>query len=133
MQVDHILPWSRFGDNSFREQDAVHGEGKPAKRGRTPFEWFQAEKTPAEWDGFRAAGRGLQGDEAGGRSGGFYLRRNAKEVEEKFKARNLGDTRYATRVLLGMLARFIPDDGTRHVLARPGGLTAKLRRAWGLE
>ena len=60
------------------------------------------------------------------------MRRNAAEVEERFRARNLGDTRYATRILLDLLARLYPADGVRHVLAQPG-LTAKLRRAWGLE
>ena len=69
----------------------------------------------------------------GRKKGGFYLRKNAKEVEETFRNRNLGDTRYATRLLLDMLARLYPKDGKLHVLARPGQLTAKLRRAWGLE
>ncbi len=32
-----------------------------------------------------------------------------------------------------MLARVYPKDGKLHVLARPGQLTAKLRRAWGLD
>ena len=45
----------------------------------------------------------------------------------------MGDTRYATRLLLDMLARLYPKDDQRHVLARPGQLTAKLRRAWGLD
>jgi CRISPR-associated endonuclease Csn1 len=64
---------------------------------------------------------------------GFYLRRNAAEVEERFRNRNLGDTRYATRILLDVLARTYPADGRRHVLARPGALTDKLRRGWGLQ
>jgi CRISPR-associated endonuclease Csn1 len=54
-------------------------------------------------------------------------------VEERFRNRNLGDTRYATRLLLDLLARMYPADGKLHVLARPGQLTAKLRRAWGLD
>jgi CRISPR-associated endonuclease Csn1 len=66
----------------------------------------------------------------GRKKGAFYLRRNAAEVEETFRNRNLGDTRYATRVLLGLLKRKYPDAA---ILARPGSLTAKLRRAWGLE
>jgi CRISPR-associated endonuclease Csn1 len=36
-------------------------------------------------------------------------------------------------VALDLLARLYPSDCTRHVLARPGQLTAKLRRAWGLD
>jgi CRISPR-associated endonuclease Csn1 len=130
VQVDHILPWSRFGDDSFVNKTLCLTRANHAKKGRTPFEWFEAEGL--DWALF--AGRVEACKEMKGRKkGGFYLRKNATEVEETFRNRNLGDTRYATRLLLDMLARLYPKDGTRHVLARPGQLTAKLRRAWGLD
>jgi CRISPR-associated endonuclease Csn1 len=143
VQVDHILPWSRFGDDSFVNKTLCLTRANHAKKGRTPFEWFEAEGL--DWALF--AGRVEACKEMKGRKrGGFYLRKNAKEVEETFRNRNLGDTRYATRLLLDMLARrYYPQDikdtadtkgakdRGRHVLARPGQLTAKLRRAWGLD
>jgi CRISPR-associated endonuclease Csn1 len=130
VQVDHILPWSRFGDDSFMNKTLCFTHANQAKRGRTPFEWFDAEGL--DWPLF--AERVERCKEMKGRKkGGFYLRKNAAEVEERFRNRNLGDTRYATRLLLDMLARMYPKDGKRHVLARPGALTAKLRRAWGVE
>jgi CRISPR-associated endonuclease Csn1 len=130
VQVDHILPWSRFGDDSFVNKTLCLARANQAKKGRTPFEWFEAEGL--DWALF--AGRVEACKEMKGRKkGGFYLRKNAKEVEETFRNRNLGDTRYATRLLLAMLARLYPKDDNRHVLARPGQLTAKLRRAWGLD
>ena len=130
VQVDHILPWSRFGDDSFANKTLCLARANQEKKGRTPFEWFEAEGK--DWALF--AGRVEACKEMKGRKkGGFYLRKNAKEVEETFRNRNLGDTRYATRLLLDLLARLYPKDGTRHVLARPGQLTAKLRRAWGLD
>jgi len=132
VQVDHILPWSRFGDDSFFNKTLCTARANQEKQGRTPFEWFTADRTPAEWDAFAARVEGCKGLR-GRKKRGFYLRQNAAEVEEKFRSRNLGDTRYATRVLAGLLTRLYPADGQRHVLARPGALTAKLRRAWGLE
>ena len=132
VQVDHILPWSRFGDDSFVNKTLCTARANQDKKGRTPFEWFTADRTQAEWDGFAARVESCKGMR-GRKKRGFYLRQNAAEVEEKFRSRNLGDTRYATRVLAGLLARLYPADGQRHVLARPGALTAKLRRAWGLE
>jgi CRISPR-associated endonuclease Csn1 len=101
------------------------------KRNRTPWEWFAAE-TPEAWEAFERRVESCIGMK-GRKKRGFYLRRNAAEVEETFRNRNINDTRYATRVLLGMLARMYPQDGARHVLARPGALTAKLRQGWGLE
>ncbi|MGH7153054.1 MAG: type II CRISPR RNA-guided endonuclease Cas9, partial [Acetobacteraceae bacterium] len=132
VQVDHILPWSRFGDDSFVNKTLCVAHANQAKQGRTPFEWFQAEKNAAEWEKFELRVDGCK-EMRRYKKRGHYLRRNATEVEERFRARNLGDTRYATRVLLGLLARMYPSDESRHVLARPGALTAKLRRAWGLE
>lgn len=132
VQVDHILPWSRFGDDSFVNKTLCMAHANQAKRGRTPFEWFQIEKNEAEWTRFEKRVDGCK-EMRGRKKRGHYLRRNAAEVEERFRARNLGDTRYATRLLLDLLTRMYPADGRRHVLARPGALTAKLRRAWGLE
>jgi CRISPR-associated endonuclease Csn1 len=132
VQVDHILPWSRFGDDSFTNKTLCMAGANAAKRNRTPYEWFTADQTPAD---FAAYERRVESCLAmkGRKKRGFYLRRNAAEVEERFRARNLGDTRYITRLALDLLARLYPDDGKRHVLARPGALTAKLRRGWGLE
>jgi len=130
VQVDHILPWGRFGDDSFLNKTLCLASANQAKRGRTPFEWFEEEGL--DWAAFAARVEGCK-EMKGRKKGSFYLRKNAKEVEEAFRNRNLGDTRYATRLLMGMLARMYPDDGLVHVRARPGQLTAKLRRVWGVE
>jgi CRISPR-associated endonuclease Csn1 len=131
-QVDHILPWSRFGDDSFINKTLCLATANQKKMGRTPFEWFSAERTADAWEAFAARVDGCKAMK-GAKKRGFYLRRNAAEVEERFRNRNLGDTRYATRVLLDLLARTYPHDGAKHVLARPGALTSKLRRGWGLQ
>lgn len=130
VQIDHILPWSRFGDDSFVNKTLCMAKANQDKKNRTPFEWF--EEDGRNWPLFAARVEACK-DMKGRKKGGFYLRRNAKEVEETFRNRNLGDTRYATRLLLTMLARMYPKDGEPHVLARPGQLTSKLRRAWGLQ
>jgi CRISPR-associated endonuclease Csn1 len=130
VQLDHILPWSRFGDDSFLNKTLCMASANQAKKNRTPFEWFQEEGR--DWAGFTARVESCK-EMKGRKKGSFYLRKNAKEVEETFRNRNLGDTRYATRLLLGLLGRMYPKDGQVHVRARPGQLTAKLRRAWGLD
>ena len=130
VQVDHILPWSRFGDDSFINKTLCVARANQAKKNRTPFEWFEADRL--DWPLFASRVEACK-EMKGRKKGGFYLRKNAREVEETFRSRNLGDTRYATRLLLEMLGRLYPEDGKRHVFARPGQLTAKLRRAWGLD
>ncbi len=133
IQVDHILPWSRFGDDSFINKTLCFAGANAEKKGRTPYEWFDAEKSADEWQRFEARVEDCK-TMKGRKKRGHYLRRNAAEVEVRFKERNLGDTRYATRLALDLIARkYYPDRETRHVLARPGALTAKLRHGWGLE
>lgn len=131
VQVDHILPWSRFGDDSFLNKTLCMAGANQKKKGRTPFEWFSAEM-PDRWDAYVACVEGCKSMK-GAKKRGFYLRRNATEVEEKFRNRNLGDTRYATRALMESLKRLYPEDDRVHVRARPGALTSKLRRGWGLQ
>jgi len=73
-----------------------------------------------------------------------YLVMDATECEKQFRKRNLNDTRYALRIILGLLRRTYPDfedgitgDGKlvmrRRVYARPGAVTSALRHVWGVE
>ncbi len=128
VQVDHILPWSRFGDDSFINKTLCFAKANQEKKGRTPFEWLQDDAK--RWAEFVAAVEGNKGMK--GRKKRNYLLRDAQAVEERFRSRNLNDTRYACRILMEHLARLYPDD-KRYVLSRPGALTDRLRRGWGLQ
>ncbi|HMN39044.1 MAG TPA: type II CRISPR RNA-guided endonuclease Cas9 [Hyphomicrobium sp.] len=132
VQVDHILPWSRFGDDSFHNRALCLARENQHKQDRTPFEWFAADKTENEWERFRArieTSKLLRGMKKRN-----YLLQNADEVEERFKTRNLNDTRYATRALMQRLeSKYPAEPGRRRVFARPGTLTGKLRRAWAVN
>jgi CRISPR-associated endonuclease Csn1 len=129
IQVDHILPWSRSGDDSFVNKTLCYASANQDKKGRTPFEWFGGDEQ--RWATFAAR---IESNKAlKGRKKRNYLIKDASVLEEKFRPRNLGDTRYATRLLADALARTYPEDGARHVFARPGPLTDRLRRAWGAQ
>ncbi len=129
VQVDHILPWSRSGDDSFRNKTLCLASANQRKKGRTPFEWFTTDGL--DWDSFVArveTNKAMRGFKKRN-----FLLKELSILEEKFKSRNLNDTRYACRLLIDSLARLYPQDGKRHVLARPGGLTDRLRRGWGVQ
>jgi CRISPR-associated endonuclease Csn1 len=132
VQVDHILPWSRFGDDSFHNKTLCLAGVNQQKRDRTPFEWFRDEKPEEEWECFQAR---IDGSKTlRGMKKRNFLLQNAQEVEEHFKTRNLNDTRYAARALMATLERLYPPEaGKRRLFARPGALTQKLRHAWGLD
>ncbi len=144
VQVDHILPWSRSGDDSFVNKTLCFAKANQDKKGRTPFEWLGSDAE--RWEAFR---RAVESNKAmKGRKKRNYVLRDASVLTEKFRPRNLNDTKYATRLTLDLLAREhypeaerftgiprTPDEArrTRRLFARPGALTDRLRRAWGLQ
>lgn len=137
VQVDHILPWSRFGDDSFHNKTLCTTKANQDKKGRTPFEWFREDRTPVDWDAFVARVQAIPFMKGLKRRN--YLLKNADEVAERFRSRNLNDTRWACRLLAEALRQVLPDvrDGSgelrRRVFVRPGALTDRLRRAWGIQ
>lgn len=137
VQVDHILPWSRFGDDSYNNKTLCLASANQRKKNATPYEWMLAELGAEHWDKFVEVIEGNKG--LRGFKKRNYLLKNAKDAEEKFRSRNLNDTRYACRLLAEAVKLFYPrgerqeKDGNRRVFTRPGQLTAALRQAWGLE
>jgi CRISPR-associated endonuclease Csn1 len=132
VQVDHILPWSRFGDDSFNNKTLCKARANQHKRGRTPFEWFSQDKTDEDWETFVARVAALKALRGFKRRN--YTIKDAASVEEKFRNRNLTDTRWTSRLLAEVLRQLYPEgEGQRRVFTRPGALTDRLRRAWGLQ
>ena len=131
VQVDHILPWSRFGDDSFHNKTLCTASANQQKRGRTPFEWYSTEKSADDWELFLARVRELPTLKGFKRRN--YTMRDAGSAEEKFRTRNLNDTRWACKLLAECLKQLYPASDKRQVFARPGALTDRLRRGWGLQ
>ncbi len=136
-QVDHILPWSRFGDDSYSNKVLCTARANQEKKGQTPFEWIMSSQGEDAWNTFLAR---IEGNTAfRGAKKRNYVLKNAKEAEERFRSRNLNDTRYAARLLAEAVKLFYPEGdrqekgGIRRVFTRPGGLTSALRHAWGVE
>ena len=137
VQVDHILPWSRFGDDSFNNKTLCLAGANQRKRRATPYEWLNDEQGPDAWEAFV---RRIETNKSfRGTKKRNYLLKNAAEAAERFRSRNLNDTRYAARLLAEAVKLFYPPGerqerhGVRRVFTRPGALTAALRQAWGIE
>ncbi len=134
-EIEHILPIGRSHDNSWHNKVLACTDCNRNKRNQTPFEWFG--DNHARWDEFAFRVRSLRGD---GKIKGFKVRnlmmRDFDERKDGFIERNRNDLRYASRVVLGELKQvYRPDEleGKKRVLARPGTITGKLRRLWGLQ
>lgn len=134
--VEHIIPRSRFPDDSFQNKTLCFlPENREIKRHRTPFEayssneelWAQILQRVRSWP--------IPND---GKLKRFLLSDSAEL--EGFSARQMNDTRY-TSVLAGRLleslygGRDVAESGgiRQAVFASSGKVTATLRRSWGLE
>lgn len=134
-QIDHILPFSRTGDNSKHNKVLVLSKTNQDKRERTPYEWMNSgEPGVPSWDQFKA--HVLEARKLHPRKRSFLLETELAKREPEFLSRNLNDNGYAARELCTYLADCLafPDDGgRRHVYAVSGRATAWLRHAWGLN
>jgi CRISPR-associated endonuclease Csn1 len=152
-EIDHILPIGRFADDSYHCKTLACTTCNQNKRGNTPYEWM--EHDPAKWDSF-VARVGICPDIKRHKRK-LYTLKNAKELEGKFKARNLNDARWTSRLLADILKTIYPstDSGVklrmgvctcgenhtvkaeagdrRTVFARPGAITARVRQGLGLQ
>jgi CRISPR-associated endonuclease Csn1 len=129
VEIDHILPWSRFNDDSYHNKTLCFAGMNQKKKRCTPFEWFVDNEKA--WSLFTANVQSLPALKRHKRK--LYLLKDAKAIEDKFSTRNLNDTRWASRLLLEALKSMYPKDGNEYVFARPGAITDRLRRAWGLQ
>ena len=141
VQVDHVLPRSRSQDNSYHNKVLCFAKANQDKKQRTPWEWKVRDGNDrAWWDAFEARVRALK---IKGFKKRNLLMQNFDERRQGFVERNLNDTKYAARALLAALKELYPGEPDpsgegylakkRRLFARPGAVTALLRRAWGLD
>ena len=141
---DHILPKSRFPDDSFANRVLACNECNQQKSGRTPFEAFGGDE--GQWQQILGRVEKWRNAEKVQR---FQVSEKTNDLDkeldpdspESFAARRLNDTRYTSKLAARYLGSLYggrdlrqPDGSTRRVIfASSGMLTATLRKEWGLE
>lgn len=134
-QVDHVLPFSRTGDNSRHNKVLALAKSNQLKRERSPFEWMTSGENGApSWDAFTA--RVQENHKISPRKRSFLLERGLASKEGDFQSRNLTDTAYMAREVCAYLSDCLafPEDGKKvHVVPTKGTASAWLRRSWGLN
>ncbi|MDP2822637.1 MAG: type II CRISPR RNA-guided endonuclease Cas9 [Sulfuritalea sp.] len=148
-QIDHIWPRSVTFDNSLENRVLVHAHANQDKGNRIPYDFIMQAKGAEHW---RTVEKWVLSCK--GISDNKQKRLLAKELDaDEFLARNLVDTRYATRLFARMIRDRLLFDGQvedriedidpsesgksrlekfhkTRVRTPQGGLTAFLRRAW---
>ncbi len=128
IHIEHIIPFSRSFDDSFRNKTLCFGEENQRKDNKTPYEAYQGEEYSKILDRVRHF-NSVFADE---KLRLFELR---KVEPDEFLERNLNDTRYASKLAMEYLGRLyggvVDGQGKRRIQACAGGCTALVRRAWG--
>lgn len=134
-QIDHVLPFSRTGDNSRHNKVLVLARSNQLKREQTPYEWMTSNTEGApSWDAFKR--RVEENKKLSRRKKNFLLEKDLVSKEGEFQSRNMTDTAYMSREVCAYLSDCLqfPDDGLKnHIVPIAGRATAWLRRQWGLN
>ncbi len=135
-QVEHIWPRSLSFDDSFRNKTLCRTDVNIEKGNRTPFEAFGNDAD--RWSKIETLLNGMvvRKGATGGMPPGKIRRFLARSMPDDFASRQLNDTRYASKLILAQLKRLWPDLGQNapvNVQAVTGGVTAQLRKLWGLN
>jgi len=148
-QIDHIWPRSLTFDSSMENLVLVHAHANQDKGNRIPYDFINQKYGKEHWRRVMAYILGCKGI-----GGNKQNRLITKELDaDEFSARNLVDTRYATRLFARMVRDHLLFDGQvedkiedidpsesgksrlekfhkTRVRTPQGGLTAFLRRGW---
>ncbi|MGH7292623.1 MAG: type II CRISPR RNA-guided endonuclease Cas9, partial [Myxococcota bacterium] len=108
IQIDHILPYSRSGDDSFRNKALVTARANQEKLNHSLWEWF-GESDAKRWQELETRVDLLR------KASGLHkekirrlLLKSFAEREEAYRARHLQDTRYIIRVFRLLLEQHWP-------------------------
>ncbi|GFK95272.1 CRISPR-associated endonuclease Cas9 [Fundidesulfovibrio magnetotacticus] len=133
VDIEHILPYSRSLDNSFLNKTLAHNACNKAKGNRTPYEvWGEAatERYAAILD--RVSGFKCDGWTREAKLKRFMVRDMSQEFAE-FTARQLSDTRVASRLAVEYLGWLYGAEALQRVKVSSGGVTALVRDVLGLN
>ncbi len=129
-EIDHIIPISISFDDSFNNKVLVTRDANQDKGQRTPFEYFASGKANRTYSEFETWVLGnYKGNKKKIDNLLFKEDITKYDVQQKFVERNLNDTRYACRSLLGTLKAYykINNINTK-VFAIRGSITDQFRK-----
>lgn len=131
-EVDHIFPYSRSFDDSYRNKVLVMAGENRKKGNRTPMEYFadMPERKHAFVTWCKDNIRDFKKRE-------HLLRENYAREDGEWKDRHLNDTRYITTLVKSLIEKYLlmapfKTNRKRNVLAVNGAVTAYVRKRLGI-
>ncbi|MBS1627611.1 MAG: type II CRISPR RNA-guided endonuclease Cas9 [Bacteroidetes bacterium] len=145
-EIEHIIPQSRFFDDSFSNKVICEAEVNKLKNNRLGLEFIKEFPGQKVTLNFGKTVEILTADayedlvkKQYGKSRSKMQKLLMIEVPQKFAERQINDTRYVSKMIKNLLSNIVredeKDDGTTsvNVLSSNGQITSTLKQDWGLN
>jgi CRISPR-associated endonuclease Csn1 len=144
-QIEHIIPRSRYFDDSMGNKVICESEVNALKDNQTAFEFIKnnQERIIDLGQGKQATLFSLDSFEEHCKA---YFKGNNKklkmllseDIPEGFISRQLNDSRYISKVVKGLLSNVVREEGEKEVTSKNlipvvGSITSKMKKDWGLN
>jgi CRISPR-associated endonuclease Csn1 len=144
-QIEHIIPQSRYFDNSMNNKIICESAVNEEKDNKTAYE-FLKDFGGSLIDLGHGKSVQLLSIENYEDHCQIYFRKNKSKLErllsedipEGFISRQLNDSRYISKVVKGLLSNIVREDGeleatSKNLVPVTGAITSKLKNDWGLN
>ena len=137
--IDHILPYSKTFDDSYRNKVLVRSEANKNKGNRTPYEYLISQGGEKAWEEFTIR---IEHNIKDYKKRQKLLKKHVTDEEtNEFKRRNLQDTQYATTFIYNLIRQNLylkpyqnlTGKKKQQVMALNGAVTHYLSKRWGFE
>lgn len=134
-EVDHIIPYSLILDNTLANKALVCGNENQAKGQQTPLMYLKREKKEAFIERVKAEKKRASHPISNKKYDYLMLAtlygKEAKEILTGWKSRNINDTRYITKYVVGLIKNHLQFAGEKaRVFGIRGHITSRFRKEW---
>lgn len=134
-EVDHIIPYSLILDNTLANKALVCGNENQEKGQQTPLMYLKGEKKEAFIERVKAEKKRTSHPISNKKYDYLMLAtlygKEAKEILTGWKSRNINDTRYITKYVVGLIKNHLQFAGEKaRVFGIRGHITSRFRKEW---
>ena len=144
-EIEHIIPQSRYFDNSMKNKVICESEVNRLKNNQTAYEFIKnhgSQKVDlGQGQSVEVFSLGHYEEHCRRYFGKNRSKLNmllSEDIPEGFINRQLNDSRYISKLVKGLLSNIVREEDdaqetSKHVISVNGTITARLKRDWGLN
>ncbi|MEN3324446.1 type II CRISPR RNA-guided endonuclease Cas9 [Mariniflexile soesokkakense] len=144
-QIEHIIPQSRYFDDSLSNKVICESEVNQLKDNQTAYEFIKNHGTEKVSLGAGKSVEVLSLEQYENHCNQYFKKNKAKlkkllseDIPEGFIERQLNDSRYISKLIKGLLGNLVREENeqeatSKHIVPVTGSITSKLKQDWGLN